>query len=233
MAGVQRKEVEAALDTSGGAALALRLADGSVREARLPLELRSGERELAVWLRAELGRAGVAVGDVRRWTAGTGPGSFSGLRVGIALLKGVCAGSGAWLRGVPGSLAMARAAAAGWPEARRIRVLHDARQRQVIVSPFCRAGAGADGRWEAAGEPWVADPAELAPAAADLHVCLRGGLPAGVLPVAFQEGGLVVELAALPVRELLAEPWAAEGGAVAAAGCEPVYVRPPVFVAPR
>ena len=51
-----------------------------------------GEREerLMPAIAAALGKAGITVGDLSRVVAGGGPGSFTSLRIGAALAKGIC-----------------------------------------------------------------------------------------------------------------------------------------------
>ena len=54
-----------------------------------------------------LREAGIELAAITHWTVGMGPGSFTGIRVGAALVKGICDGSAAVCRGLPSSLAMA------------------------------------------------------------------------------------------------------------------------------
>ena len=81
---------------------------------------------------------GIRLKEITKWSVGTGPGSFTGLRVGIALVKGICSGTGAFYRGLPSSLAIALEVPSGNGEI--IGVLHDGRRDEVIVSRYCRNG---------------------------------------------------------------------------------------------
>lgn len=102
---------------------------GSYADALLPVVdrlLAEAGRELA-----EVGAVGVT----------RGPGSFTGLRIGVATAKGLAYGLGARLVGVPTLAAMAAAALAEQP-ARELAVpVLDARRREVFAGAYRRAGA--------------------------------------------------------------------------------------------
>ena len=226
---------EAALDTSQGVALAVR------RDGRLPVRAaealsgRDSDSRLALWIEERLAAAGLTLADIGRWTVGTGPGSFSGLRAGIAFIQGVAAAGGAPLRGLPSSLALARdawaAAAAGGDAAGEVAVLHDARQRQVLVSVWRHAAGGA---WSEAQPARVAEPAEAARVVAACRLAVTGHLErlAALLPAETVAKLLAREqVAAEFLLDVPGQPWPAADEA-AAESCQPVYVRPAVFVPP-
>lgn len=106
-----------------------------------------------------LERTGHEPGDLGEVVVGSGPGSFTGLRIGAALAKGLCAATGAGLRAY-GSLAAAAAATA---LSRRVCVLAEARGSDVYAAAFetvrpleARLGPGVmavDDVLEALGEP--------------------------------------------------------------------------------
>lgn len=86
-----------------GTVLAEMAGDARVSHAeRLPLELMEVLR-----------RAGVALGDVDVFAAATGPGSFTGLRVGIATMQGLAVAAGRPLAGVSAFDALVRLVADG------------------------------------------------------------------------------------------------------------------------
>ena len=80
--------ISAALDTSCGAAFAVKC-DGRLRvNANLALTGRDSDRELVPWIARCLEAESIEFAAVNRWSVGIGPGSFSGIRAGIALVKG-------------------------------------------------------------------------------------------------------------------------------------------------
>jgi len=107
------------------AVIALGEADGTLVDQRgWVAGYRHGEELLAriEGLLAELGQAPAGLGGV---VVGTGPGAFTGLRVGIATAKGLAHALGLQIAGVPTGAALlaAAAAASGTPAARGAFVL--------------------------------------------------------------------------------------------------------------
>jgi hypothetical protein len=101
------------LDTATATAL-VGLADRTgaiVAVERWPAGHRHGE-ELLARVERLLAVAGVAPRDIGAIVVGTGPGAFTGLRVGIATAKGLAHGLGIPLVGVPTGLALLAAATA-------------------------------------------------------------------------------------------------------------------------
>lgn len=113
-------------------------------------EVVRAEREHAALLlpllQETLARAGREVGDITAIGAGTGPGSYTGLRVGLASAAGLAAGLGVPLSGVSSLEAAAFAALrpgeTGWPafDARRgnayaARIRRTASGLAVLVPP--------------------------------------------------------------------------------------------------
>jgi tRNA threonylcarbamoyladenosine biosynthesis protein TsaB len=222
--------IAAALDTSCGTALAVSRDGRLVHEAHLAVEGRNNDRELVPWLIAELAKAGTTPGEVRLWTGGTGPGSFSGIRVGIAWIQGVCLASGASYRGIPSSLAIALELFARQPEAQTAGIFHDGRRRQVILTRFQRQGNGI----QQIGEPEPLDMPEAEAALATVDVAGTVQAPQ-VLPLFCEASQTrLIALPVIPVLRLLEAPVPFPATPIEqAASCEPVYVRPPVFVDPK
>lgn len=109
------------------------LADGDVLLAESSLSVRAAHAETVLpEVERVLTRAGRDVADVGEVVVGSGPGSFTGLRIGAALAKGLCAATGAGLRAY-GSLA-ALAAATALQD--RVCVLAEARREEVYAAAF-------------------------------------------------------------------------------------------------
>lgn len=85
-----------------------------------------------------LGLAGVAAGDLKGLAVGIGPGSFTGLRVGLSYAKGLAMATGCALVGVPSldTLALAALAEAGCAPGRMICPVLDARRGEVYAALY-------------------------------------------------------------------------------------------------
>ncbi|MFA6930860.1 MAG: tRNA (adenosine(37)-N6)-threonylcarbamoyltransferase complex dimerization subunit type 1 TsaB [Lentisphaeria bacterium] len=221
--------IRAALDCSLGCALAIRQDQTLLCSEFLPGASRESDRFLSQWLVDCFQRQQLEVTDVQHWTAGTGPGSFAGLRCGIALLKGICQTSKAHLRGVPSCYALARNISD--PQAgQHIGVLHDGRCGQVILTRFTVT--------DDLDTVWQSDPVPLFPeellhkeSLCDRWICLNNlqlpELPAELLSALQQ----VDHLNAAFLLEATAWPWP-NNPAEQEKSCEPLYVRQAVFVKP-
>jgi len=222
----------AALDTSCGASFALQKGEELLFSGSVPLRGRDSDRELVPWIMECLRQQGFEPADVVRWTVGVGPGSFSGIRVGVAFVKGVCAGREAQYRGLPSSLALALAASEALGAGDRVGVLHDARREQVILTRFRKCSAA---ELVQEGEPVIASPDQLAAACRE---CARLTTPHEQAVRPLLPAPMPAELAACDAVDagwLLAPPgWAWPDSAESAElSCEPVYVRPAAFVKPK
>jgi len=113
-----------------------------------------------------LARAGVALGELAAIAVGAGPGSFTGLRIGMATAKGLCFAAGLPLWSVSSLAALALDAADIEPavDDALIVPVFDARRGEVGAG-FYRV---ADGRAESLGDERIAEPAPLAEIVADL-----------------------------------------------------------------
>ncbi len=150
-----------ALDTStrtGSIALGL---DGQVlAESRLSVQVVHSESVLP-----EIDRlfesVGFAPADIRRIVVGSGPGSFTGVRIAAALAKGIRAATGAELFAYS-SLA---AIAAGSGASGRVCAAIDARRGQVYAAGYELDSSGLTREFEPVAEPFDALLTRLEPSA--------------------------------------------------------------------
>jgi tRNA threonylcarbamoyladenosine biosynthesis protein TsaB len=128
-----------ALDTSTPrAAVVLATASGSVHVARPDPTVRHG-RNLVPCLGELLREAGLDVGAIELFAVGLGPGSYTGLRVGLTAAKVLAYAAGRPLVGFDSLEAIARNAP---EEALRVAVVSDAQRGDLFTAEFARAAAG-------------------------------------------------------------------------------------------
>ena len=216
---------KAALDTSTAfAALAVTKDDNLCFELNeIPLGRASGG--VTTSMTNAFQSAGISLSEVREWTIGLGPGSFSGIRIGAALIKGICAGTGAAYRGVPSSVAMASALSA--MDVANVAVLHDGRRGEALTSPYVR---NVYGEWEPKAAPYPAVIAELSFSDREAFVVMRTDrclpeLTKAKLPLTILDKFPVISLTTAPgtmpatVEEM-------------ERSVQPVYVRPATYAKP-
>lgn len=164
-----------ALDTSGDeATVALVRDEPQGREVLGSEVLGAGMRhgvELFPALERLLRRASVAPRDVGLVAVGTGPGSYTGLRVGITAARAFAYAVGAELLGVPSCDAWAAATPL---DARPLAVVLDARVRAVYFARY-EAAAGA---WQRREGPELVEPALAAARLPENAVVVGDGLAA-------------------------------------------------------
>jgi tRNA threonylcarbamoyladenosine biosynthesis protein TsaB len=209
-----------AIDTATSATVVgLQLPDATVREARDDVEAGARPRHTSCLLPLAAGLladAGLRWHDVELIAVGLGPGTFTGLRIGIASARGLAAATGAPLVGVGTLRALAAGAGGG-----RVLAVIDARRGEVFV-------AGYDDGGELIG------PVAVAPAGV---AALTGGAPwlaVGDGALRFREllegGGLIVAPERSPLHLVGAAAilrLAAAGDVDARGDVLPIYVRLP------
>jgi tRNA threonylcarbamoyladenosine biosynthesis protein TsaB len=127
-----------ALETAtGGAGLAVARGERVLAELDLAPERPVSEQILPA-LDTLLGLAGVSLPQIEAFAISIGPGSFTGLRVGLATLKGLAFGVDAPVAAVPTLAALAAGAA---PAPGPVAALLDARRGEVYAAVFPEAGA--------------------------------------------------------------------------------------------
>ena len=146
-----------AFDTStASGSVAVRGEDGAVRQELLP-EGRPASETLLPGIDRVLAGAGLRHGQVQALAVGTGPGTFTGLRVGLATAKGWAAASRLQVVGVPSFDALALPILL---TAHPVLVAADARKGEVYAAAYrCLSAEGLPQR---DGEVVLAGPAEAA-----------------------------------------------------------------------
>jgi tRNA threonylcarbamoyl adenosine modification protein YeaZ len=146
-------------------------------------------QELLATLDDLLSRSGVVPGQLAVVVVGTGPGAFTGLRVGLSTAKALAHGLGCPIVGIPSTLALAEAAwrLAGAGVPRDLTVILPAGPRDRYVASYrwpvggadrkaeSEAGSGPDGD-EGAAEPQERGEPRLLAAAEAAGALAAGGL---------------------------------------------------------
>jgi tRNA threonylcarbamoyladenosine biosynthesis protein TsaB len=120
-------------------AVALRIADGSTLQARddpAP-EGHPGHATRLLGMANELlGEANIGWSALQRIAVGLGPGTFTGLRVGVATARGLAQSLGVELVGVSSLRALAEPALDSEPEGARVLAVLDARRGEAFVAAY-------------------------------------------------------------------------------------------------
>lgn len=155
------------LETSARVGLVGLAVDGTVVSERALDETRRHARDLAPAVAALLAGAGLIPSDIRQVAVSIGPGSFTGLRVGLASAKAFAYAVGCDLVAVPTFAAIA------WqspPECQAVDVISDGLRGTVYAQRFHRGGSDwepaanlrivsvAAWRGELNGDEWVSGP---------------------------------------------------------------------------
>ncbi len=214
-----------ALDTSDRTAGVAVLVGGRVAAEYVETSAYRHSERLFALIDEALRGAGLARGELDALAVTTGPGSFTGLRVGLATAKGLAFALGLPVVGVSTLEALARGA---MPFPGLLLPVLDARKRQVYAAGF----DGATG--EVLLPPGAWDPAELGARAAALGLpCLALGSGLGpyrrVLERSLGEGLFCAGEERWPVPPgqvgLLGEAALGEGRGLSAGAIVPTYLR--------
>ena len=111
-----------------------------------------------------LERSGASLSEVDVFAVAVGPGSFTGLRIGIAAIQGCAFAAGRPVVGVSAleALALTAPAAANGAAVRRLGVWIDAQRNEVFSALYEIRGAGANAVLETVEGPAVGEPAATA-----------------------------------------------------------------------
>jgi tRNA threonylcarbamoyladenosine biosynthesis protein TsaB len=215
------------LDTATADTAVCATADGAVLFESLLGRSEKGGPQHTTALLAEVERAAEAAGGweaVGRIAVGVGPGSFTGLRVGIATARALGLSRGLPLSGVGTLDALGRGLGQSAPERRCLAVL-DARRGEVAAAVYSAAG-------EQLWGPWLGAPEELAsriPALPEPVLC--GGSGAVRFRQHLTSRAVEIPDDADPVHRIAARHICALAAAMPgedeSASVAPIYLRPP------
>ncbi|MBI4512315.1 MAG: tRNA (adenosine(37)-N6)-threonylcarbamoyltransferase complex dimerization subunit type 1 TsaB [Deltaproteobacteria bacterium] len=124
-----------ALDTSTFTASVAVLSDGTILEER-DAKVRPPSESLLVLVRDALSSSGVTLRDLDAIACGVGPGSFTGLRIGLATAKGLCFAAQKPLVSVSSLAALALEAAKEARAGKLVLAILDAKRRELYAGLF-------------------------------------------------------------------------------------------------
>ena len=125
-----------ALDSSGSACSAALLEDGAVKARRLERGARGQAERLVPMVTEVAAEAGIALASVDLFAATIGPGAFTGLRIGLATLRGLALAAHRPMLGLTSLEAIAAATAAEARKDRRLLVLIESRRAELYAQSF-------------------------------------------------------------------------------------------------
>ena len=187
------------------------------------------------WLEAELKQRSLKFSDISRWSCGTGPGSFTGLRILAALISGLTFtdddSDAPLVRGVPSALALAEEAVKGRNGINSIGVLYDGRRGELLVYSLNNTADGVVPANSDKELPVITSDNQSAMDSYDIIVGLESEKSALENVLTSQNFEKVVILSSFPAANLITLdtklfPWDRD------TLTEPVYLRPPVHVKP-
>jgi len=146
-----------ALDTATEACSAALWLDGEISE-RFEVCPREHTQRILPMVDSLLSEAGIELAQLDALAYGRGPGSFTGVRIGIGIAQGLALGAGLPMLGISTLAALAQGA---WRRTGVERVLCaiDARMGEVYWAQYCRQD---DGVWLGEASEQVIKPADLA-----------------------------------------------------------------------
>ena len=125
-----------AIDTATAACSAALMGDGAIIAARHVAMLRGHAEALLPMVEEVMAEAGVAYGALDLIAATVGPGTFTGLRVGLAAARGLALAGGLPIIGVTTLEALAHGAADAKRGGRSVVAVLNARRDEVYYQPF-------------------------------------------------------------------------------------------------
>jgi tRNA threonylcarbamoyladenosine biosynthesis protein TsaB len=219
-----------ALDTTTRAGSVAVVDDGRVLVERTGDASRTHAERLPAEVIDALSAVGLTLADVELFAVASGPGSFTGLRIGIATIQGFAFVSRKPVVPVSALRALAEVAARGRPAGTRVGAWMDAHRLEVFSALF--EIAASDGDVAALRE---IEPPMAAPPSDTLERWTALGPPSAVCGDGAEMyanlfGAATVVVPTPPLAGLigrLASAEAGDGSTVTPAGVQPLYVRRP------
>jgi tRNA threonylcarbamoyl adenosine modification protein YeaZ len=125
-----------AADTSTEFASVALIKDGSVISCMSDSGKQAHNQKLFDMIDQILKKAGIIVRNIDIFAIGSGPGSFTGLRVGVSAFKGMAIGSGKKIIAVSSMDAAALKAFSDFPNEKRIEILLEGRQKDFFSADY-------------------------------------------------------------------------------------------------
>jgi tRNA threonylcarbamoyl adenosine modification protein YeaZ len=206
------------IDTSLEAcSVGLALGDQSNDIVRTETVGRGHDEHLFALVESVLGQAGLTVRDVDRFAVTIGPGSFTGIRVGVAAARGFALVANAPAVGLS-TLAVHAEAASRTAHRRPVLANLPAKGDEVFAQLF-----GADGR--TLTEPAVMSPGDAAALAVDRGAVLAGAGSAMIAAASPAAGLAVIHQRSAP--DMVSLLRLAERALMPQSSPKPLYVKPP------
>jgi len=202
--------------------------EGSVLfEKLLPLTGRDASG-LPSWMEGALKETGLDFNSIDEWTVGSGPGSFTGMRLAASFVAGLCFGREVKTRSMPTASAMAFALAKERPFEKAV-ALYDGRKGDILAFEMAR---DADGSIRPCGLKDVLSSASEAERSLPKGAALLALAKDKAAILKFFGEGLAPQIRW--VEHVAASALALNlPGDFSSKLSELVYIRPPVFVDPK
>jgi tRNA threonylcarbamoyladenosine biosynthesis protein TsaB len=134
-----------AFDSGGAACTAAVLRDGAVAAQRLAPMERGHAEALMPMIDAVLQEAGIEVAALDLIAVTTGPGAFTGLRIGLAAARGLALASGVPALGITRFAAAAAAVPRERQAGKRLVIALDSKRRELYLQVLAEGAAEGDG----------------------------------------------------------------------------------------
>jgi len=216
-----------ALDCSGAACSAALWSEGAIRAHRLEPRPRGHAERLLPLILEVAAEAGMALSSLDLFAATTGPGSFTGVRVGLATLRGLALAASRPMLGISSFAALAHGTRREERGGRLLLALIESKREELFVQAFAE-------NLETSGPARALAPHELAAWSGGAPLLLAGE-GAARAAAALAAAGCDLRLASGSAHADAAVVAALAAGRAAEARREPpapLYLRPPSVTSP-